>query len=132
MHTQKLIILIAAILGGIAILLPWFELPIVGNIDGTKVEYSWLGALLYALCLIPVFSGNKMQKIAASDKWFRFAGLGASLFGLFKWYAYKNDIREMGDGNFVARAISDTVSIQYGLILFIAAGVVIFVVGSRK
>ena len=55
MHTQKLIILIAALLGGMSILLPWFELPIVGNIDGVKLDYSWVGALLYAVCLIPVF-----------------------------------------------------------------------------
>ena len=132
MNIQKLIILISALLGGLSILLPWFDLPVVGNIDGIKVENSWIGAILYALCLPPVLTGNKMQRLTSGSRWVRFAGIAASIFGAYHWYNYKNGIREMGDDNFVARAISDTVSIQYGLILFIAAGLVIFISGSRK
>jgi hypothetical protein len=132
MHFQKMIILICVIVGCLALFLPWFDLPVVGNIDGIKVSYSWIGAALYVICLFPVLSGNKMSKISSGNRWVRIAGLSGALYGFFKWYVYRNDIEEMGDGNFVARAISDSVSIQYGLILFIAAGLVIFFVGSRK
>lgn len=132
MHIQKIVVLISVIVGCLSLLLPWFQLPVAGNVDGIKVSYSWVGAALYAICLLPILAGNKLSRISAGDRWIKIAGLSGALYGFFKWYAYKDDIEGMGDGNFVARAISDSVSIQYGLVLFIAAGLLIFLAGSRK
>ena len=129
MHKQKLIILIAVLVGIISIFLPWFSMPIAGVTEGTEVDYSWLGALIYATIFFPVFAGNQSRPFTSRQKWYSvLKGFLVACFGLLKYSEFKSDITDQGDGNFIARAISETVTVEYGLMLFIGAGIIIALV----
>jgi|GEM_PF-5354369 len=125
MSVQRIIILICGIIGCFAFLLPWLKVPLVGQIDGKDLENSWPGLALMAGIVLLSLSGNRARTSSkTSSTLIGLLGILSALFGLYKWYAYRNDINEMGDGNFVARAISGSVDIRYGLILFICCGIV--------
>lgn len=133
MHIQKIILLIAVVVGIISIFLPWFSLPIVGETKGTDLDFIWLGALIYATSLLNIFTGRQSspltsrQRILTAVKGGVLAG-----YGYLKYVEFKTDINNKGDGNFVARAISDTVTMEYGIMMFIAAGIVMVLISVVK
>jgi hypothetical protein len=115
--------------------LPWFSLPLIESPSGIELGYSWLGLALMGINLIPVFLASFDKK--SSGIWASLilvSGLLACGYGLLNYFSYKSDILDMGDGNFIAKAVSDTISLGAGYIMYMAAGLVIFLIGllSKK
>ncbi|MCC7148039.1 MAG: hypothetical protein M9903_09060 [Saprospiraceae bacterium] len=132
---KKLILVLCIIIGIGGMFLPWFSLPLVEGPSGIELGYSWLGLALMGINLIPVFLASFDKK--SSGIWASLilvSGLLACGYGLLNYFSYKSDILDMGDGNFIAKAVSDTISLGAGYIMYMAAGLVIFLIGllSKK
>ena len=92
MHKQKIIILIAVLAGIISIFLPWFSMPMAGVTEGTQVDYSWLGALIYATIFYTLFAGYQSRPFTSRQKWLTaFKGIAVSCYGFLKYSEFKAD-----------------------------------------
>ena len=134
MHKQKLIILIIACVGLISIFFPWFSVPFIGNIIGTTVEFSWVGSIIYGVSIVFVIIGDRTEAIMHENKWVS-AVLGGivSVLGLYFYLHYKEVMSEMDNSdNMFTGAIAKAISVQFGLILYIMAGIALAVVSILK
>ncbi len=132
---KKLILILFILIGVVGVFMPWFSLPLVGGPRGIDLDLSWLGIALIAINILPILLGSLNRKGSGVwSIWLVITGALSLGFGLLNYYRYKSDILDMGDGNFIARAVSGTISLGPGFIMYMAAALVILVTGllSRR
>jgi len=129
-HPQRIALAVAACLGGAATFMPWANLPIVGNIDGT-VGDGWVTLGLFAIALAAAFLGNRSEAVGG------FAQLSAIIasviaagIGVHKITTLNSLVSQLqGDAaeetleGAIGGLMAQSIRPQFGLYLLILAGV---------
>lgn len=126
MNKQRLGILITAALGALATFMPWVKMPLVGTVNGTQGD----GWITFALFLVPVvltLLNDKSVPLKGAKLYGSIAcAIIASLIGILK----VSELSSISDssGNEFAKALSDSISIGFGLYMVILAGIALPIV----
>lgn len=124
MNKQRLIILVLAVLGMLAVFMPWVNMPIVGAVNGARGD-GWFVFCLYAIPAIIAVLGNRAKPLQGAMLYGAIVpGLICSGVAIWKMIDFNNAMK-VEDGNPFAAALSSTVSIGFGLYLVILLGIAI-------
>ena len=122
MNKQRLAILIVAGLGALATFMPWVKAPIVGTINGTKGD-GWITLVLFAVPLVISLLNDKTKVVKGGLLYGAIIpSVLAGVIGIWKIIDFNSTMSDVGDNPF-AKALSATVSIEFGLYLVVLAGV---------
>lgn len=130
LHSQRLAIAAAAVIGCLATFMPWAHLPIVGAIDGTGGD-GWLTLALFAAALYFALSGSRGQPIGG---WPQLVAIIcpvlAGLIGALKIYsinAMASDLASNANSGTLKGAmeglVAQAVRPKFGLYALVIAGV---------
>jgi hypothetical protein len=127
LHRQRFVVAVAASAGMLATFLPWVHAPIVGTIMGTAGD-GWITLALFIPAAVLALRGVKDQPLEGGYRLGAAIPAGiAAMIGIVKLgdiIARKNDLPQ---DNPLAKAISASVQIGFGLYLLIAAGIALVV-----
>lgn len=120
MHKQKIVIIIAALIGGIGTFLPWAEIPFVGSINGTEGD-GWITLGLFAVPLL-------LALLSKSDHSLRSVKLViASITSLLAAGVGLIDLNEMtsttGGDDIFSALVGEMINVGPGLYVIIVAGI---------
>ncbi len=122
MHKQRLGIVIAAAVGMLGTFLPWFTVPLLGSINGTKGD-GWISLVLFLVALLMGLLGDKTNFIQGGKLYLAMitAGLG-SVIGVYEIIDFNDKISGAG-------AFGKAASIGFGIYVIILAGIAVIAVG---
>jgi hypothetical protein len=127
-HKQRLGILIAAGLGISATFLPWVHAPIIGSVAGTAGD-GWITLVLFLPALIIALRGDSQTAIRGGKRLgLTIPAVLAAMLGIWKIVDFQQLKSDTPDDNPIAKAISASVQIGFGLYLLVAAGIAVAVV----
>lgn len=125
MNKQKLVILIIAVIGMISVFLPWMHMPFVGSVNGAH-GWNLIVLALFAVPAVLTLVGERTERL--SGNWLYAAiipGLICSIKGIVAVVRVQSAMSGAGEDNPFAELVSASVSIGFGLILTIVAGIAI-------
>lgn len=123
MNKQRLAIVVAAGIGMLCTFLPWASIPFIGSINGTRGD-GWITLLFFAVPLaIGLLTGQKSEEVDGVKLW---ASMGFALISgiiaIYKIVDFNSKMSNLSDNPF-AKAISSTVSVEWGLYLLALTGI---------
>jgi hypothetical protein len=129
LHVQRKGVAIAAMLGGAATFMPWANLPIVGEVDGT-VGDGWITIVLFIVAVVASLYGNRGQPIGG---WPQLAAVVlptlASIIGVAKIVQINgvaSSLRAKADaetlGGAMAGLVAQAIRPKFGLYILVVAG----------
>lgn len=125
MHKQRIAVLVAAGAGALATFMPWINAPIVGSIPGSAGDgwFTFVFFVIVGICAAVGARAEAMTKGVALSV----VGAGALtvFFGAWKIVDFRARMADVGSDNIIARAISESVSIGFGLYLVVLAGIAV-------
>lgn len=135
MNKQRLVILAIAVLGMLAVFMPWVTMPIIGSVNGAHGE-GWAVFILYAIPAILAVLNDRTKPLEGI--WIYGAivpGLICSAIAIWKIIEFNSAMGETEDNPFAA-AMGASISIGLGLYLVVLAGIAItaaaFLVKEKK
>lgn len=125
MNKQRLIILIIAIIGMLAVFMPWMNMPMIGGVNGAR-GYGWFVLLVYAIPAALSLLNDRSQPLKGISLYGAIIpGLACSAIALWKIMEFNSSMSLAGEDNLLAEALSSGISIGFGLYLVILAGIAI-------
>lgn len=122
MSKQRLAILIVSVLGALATFMPWIKVPILGTINGTKGD-GWITLVLFTIPLVITLLNDKTKAVKGGLLYIAIIpSLFAGALGIWKILDFNSKMSDTGDNPF-AKALSASVSIEFGLYLVVLAGI---------
>jgi hypothetical protein len=120
MNKQRLGILIAAVVGMLAVFMPWANMP-VGSISGMDGSDGWVVLVLFAIPLVVSLLKDRSQPVRGGLLWVATVpGILVAVLGIWKVARFNEAI---GDAGAIAEALG--VGIGFGLYLTILAGLAV-------
>lgn len=127
MNTQRLAIVIAASVGIFGTLLPWFNVPILGTINGTKFDCFKYIICLFSVPLILGLVSDRSEPVKGII--LKLAAIHSIVAGLIGIGTIIYINSNMDNDSELSNVINATVSIGIGLYLVILAGFLIPIFG---
>ncbi len=127
---QRLAILIVGALGALATFMPWVKLPLVGSINGTHGD-GWITFILFTITIVVTLLNDRSKPLAGLQLYGAIVpGIIAGIIGLWKIIDFNNSMSKesLGGDNPFAQALSDSISIGFGLYLIVIVGILLPVV----
>ena len=128
MNKQRIAMLICAVAGIIATFMPWFNMPLIGSVNGTQANNDgWITLALFAVPLLLSMLGNRTKSLEGAMLFIAIAaGLVAAGIAVYRIIDFKNKISPLEDNAF-GKMLTSTVSVGAGLYLVAVAGLAVLI-----
>jgi hypothetical protein len=141
MHSQRILLLVVAVVGLLSAFLPWFTIMIMG-VTGMDIGQGWVVLAIFGAAIAASVAGNRRMPLAAAPRGvIALLGAGAAGFGIWKLVEIKNgdvrlggelgDIGKLGAGR-VDGLFKGMFDVGFGLYLLIGAGALLAILAILR
>lgn len=149
LHYTRIVVILAALVGMLSVFMPWVSVPMIGTLtpssiskltgeagSGIESQLWWIALVAFILMAIcAVIFGDKNKVLPAAYKYSTLGVsavmLGYTIYGMVRFQSNLSQMKNNKDDIFgLGKMVANSISIQFGIILFIIALVVITIVNA--